>query len=53
MNFLTLQVRTHLSLNKDAPVSRADQAVGSIVAKTCWRGFTRLSLLKTLNRGET
>jgi hypothetical protein len=30
-------VRTHLSLNTDAPVSRAVQAVGSIVAKPWFR----------------
>ena len=32
-------VRTHLSLNKDAPVSRAVQAVGSIVAKPILGGL--------------
>ena len=32
-------VRTHLSLNKDAPVTRAVQAVGSIVAKPILGGL--------------
>jgi transposase InsO family protein len=32
-------VRTHLSLNKDAPVTRAVQAVGSIVAKPLLGGL--------------
>ena len=33
------RVRTHLSLNKDAPVTRAVQAVGSIVAKPILGGL--------------
>ena len=31
--------RTHLSLNKDAPVPRAVQAVGSIIAKPLLGGL--------------
>ena len=33
------EVRTHLSLSKDAPVSRAVQAVGDIIAKPTLGGL--------------
>jgi hypothetical protein len=33
------EARTHLSLSKDAPVSRAVQAVGSIIAKPLLGGL--------------